>query len=218
MGTRLLDDAAALLAVHAPADTTEAGHRARMLALLQAGRAGRLAPCSRSCFDPGHFTASSFVLSPDLGAVLLILHARLGFWMQPGGHVEPDDLSLEAAARREVLEETGLGGLERWPPGCPGLLDVDIHHIPARRDEPSHAELSRGAGADGSNSALPGRRHEPAHHHFDLRWLFRSPSAILGESDEVRGVRWVPLAEVASVRSDASVMRAITRIRALLVP
>ncbi|MFH1463055.1 MAG: NUDIX hydrolase [Pseudomonadota bacterium] len=193
MGTRLLDDAAALLAVHAPADTTEAGHRARMLALLQAGRAGRLAPCSRSCFDPGHFTASSFVLSPDLGAVLLILHARLGFWMQPGGHVEPDDLSLEAAARREVLEETGLGGLERWPPGCPGLLDVDIHRIPARRDEPSHE-------------------------HFDLRWLFRSPSATLGESDEVRGVRWVPLAEVASVRSDASVMRAITRIRALLVP
>ncbi len=31
-----------------------------------------------------------------------------GMWALPGGHLNTDDLSLEAAAQREVREETGL--------------------------------------------------------------------------------------------------------------
>jgi 8-oxo-dGTP pyrophosphatase MutT (NUDIX family) len=37
-----------------------------------------------------HFTATGIVLHAD--AVLLIEHARLRWWMPPGGHVEPEPL------------------------------------------------------------------------------------------------------------------------------
>ncbi len=183
-----------LLEAHPPVDATEADHRQRMIELVEAGLAGRLDPFSRTTFAPGHFTASSFVLHPDQRAVLLILHAKLGFWMQPGGHFEAEDASLIAAARREVAEETGLAELRRWASSAPlGLLDVDIHTIPARRSEPEHL-------------------------HFDLRFLFRSPSAQLVDSDEVHGAQWVPVEDFEHVRSDASVMRAVQRIRQLLGP
>ena len=39
--------------------------------------------------------------------MLLHLHRKLGMWLPPGGHIEPDELPDEAAVR-EVLEETGI--------------------------------------------------------------------------------------------------------------
>lgn len=52
-----------------------------------------------------HFTATAFVVRGD--ATLLHWHRRLGQWMPPGGHIEPDE-DPAAAALREVHEETGL--------------------------------------------------------------------------------------------------------------
>jgi 8-oxo-dGTP pyrophosphatase MutT (NUDIX family) len=56
-------------------------------------------------------TASAFVFHQDPGSgrwlLALVDHPRLGEWMPPGGHVEPDESAAEAAVR-EVLEETGL--------------------------------------------------------------------------------------------------------------
>src|SRR6266571_6985866 len=59
------------------------------------------------------------------GAILLIRHKRLGQWLPVGGEIEQGETPLEAA-RRELLEETGLGG--RFPEGLgvdgtpPGFL------------------------------------------------------------------------------------------------
>jgi 8-oxo-dGTP pyrophosphatase MutT (NUDIX family) len=64
----------------------------------------------RSCV-PGHLTASTLVLSADRTAVLLTLHPRVGRWVQLGGHCEPGDPDLVAAARREAGEESGLEDL-----------------------------------------------------------------------------------------------------------
>jgi 8-oxo-dGTP pyrophosphatase MutT (NUDIX family) len=52
-----------------------------------------------------HFTATAFVVRD--GATLLHWHRRLGQWMPPGGHIEPDEEPVEAVLR-EVREETGL--------------------------------------------------------------------------------------------------------------
>lgn len=60
---------------------------------------------------PSHVTASAIVLSPDARQTCLVLHGRIGKWVQPGGHLEADDQTLAGAAAREVVEETGLSGL-----------------------------------------------------------------------------------------------------------
>lgn len=124
----------------------------------------------RHHFDPGHVTASSFVVHPYRPAVALVFHRKLQAWLQPGGHVEPDDISHQSAARREVAEETGLTDLEAL-----GIIDLDIHSFPARD-------------------------HQPAHLHFDLRWAFRAVSEELTIGDGVSGVRWVPFAEAMTMK------------------
>lgn len=75
----------------------------------------------RSC-EPGHLTASTLVLSADSAAVLLTLHPRVGRWLQLGGHCEPDDPTVVAAALREALEESGFDELTIDP--VPVRLDV----------------------------------------------------------------------------------------------
>ena len=47
------------------------------------------APFHRRQFEPGHFTASAFVLHPSNDSILLIFHEKLRLWLQPGGHVDP---------------------------------------------------------------------------------------------------------------------------------
>jgi 8-oxo-dGTP pyrophosphatase MutT (NUDIX family) len=172
------DAARRALIDYQPADPREQEFRARMLALLDAPT-----PLSRSHFEPGHLTASAFVLSPEGDAVLLIFHRKLGIWVQPGGHVEASDLDLEAAARREVAEEVGL---DLVGPAA-AVFDLDIHDIPARKDE-------------------------PAHQHFDVRFCFHSPTRAFAASDEVADARWVALSEIAQLTSDESVLRAARKL------
>jgi len=147
------------------------------------------APFSRQQFAPGHFTASAFVLSPDRQALLLIHHRKLQRWLQPGGHVEASDRDMVSAARREVQEECRLKA-EDLELLMEQPFDIDIHRIPERKDE-------------------------PAHEHFDLRFLFRCRHLDARPGDEVLDLRYVALDEINELESDASVMRAVARLQQL---
>lgn len=72
--------------------------------------------------DPVHVTGSALVVG-ERGTVLL-LHKRLGIWVQPGGHVDPGELPAQAALR-EATEETGLA--VRHPASGALLGHVDEH-------------------------------------------------------------------------------------------
>ena len=98
----------ALLEQYQPIDLQEQTFREQMQALWEQGDQA----CSRRNLSPGHFTASAFVISPDRQRVALIAHPKLKRWLQPGGHIEAEDSSAEAAARREVLEELGISEIE----------------------------------------------------------------------------------------------------------
>ena len=176
----MLDAITTLLTDHVPADATEARHLDTMRRALSGGAS----VCARSWFDPGHFTASAFVLAPDRTGLLLVHHSKLRRWLQPGGHLEPHDVDPIAAARREVLEETGLDALA--VDGA-GLFDVDVHGIPARRDEPAHL-------------------------HLDLRFAFVAAHAAVVAGDGVDAARFVPLAELDVITSDESLHRAVRKL------
>ncbi|MFD5659528.1 NUDIX domain-containing protein [Streptomyces hirsutus] len=60
----------------------------------------------RSTFS-GHVTCGAVVVD-QLGRVLHVLHRASGKVLAPGGHTEPEDESLAAAALRELHKETGI--------------------------------------------------------------------------------------------------------------
>jgi len=136
----------------------------------------------------GHLTGSAFVVDRDRERLLLIHHKALGRWLQPGGHADGDP-DLVAVARREALEETGVGELDLL---VPGPWDLDIHRIPERRGVPEHL-------------------------HYDVRFLFSLAGGMDLQSDEreVHAAAWVPLADLASFGIEESVLRPARRIALL---
>jgi 8-oxo-dGTP pyrophosphatase MutT (NUDIX family) len=100
---------------------------------------------SRAC-RVGHVTASALVVDRSRARTLLTLHPRAGRWLQLGGHVEEDDLSLRAAARRETVEESGIPDVEisvepihldRHPVSCWGSPSVhwDVQYLAVVADD-----------------------------------------------------------------------------------
>lgn len=72
---------------------------------------------------PAHLTASCVVLDPSGEHVLLTHHRRARRWFQFGGHLEPGDAGVHAAATREAREESGLPTLTPLPQ----IVELDRH-------------------------------------------------------------------------------------------
>jgi 8-oxo-dGTP pyrophosphatase MutT (NUDIX family) len=175
---------------HPGADDKERRDRDAILALLR----GTPEPFSRAQFSPGHLTGSAFVLDAKEERLLMLHHAKLDRWLQPGGHFEPGETDPFATALREAEEETGIRGL--FPhPRAPRPFDVDVHSIPERRR---------------------GEQLEPAHEHHDIRYLLVAPhGAEATISAESKGLAWRPLAEAAGPDADAGLRRAVGKVRFL---
>lgn len=138
---------------------------------------------NEDCFDRnltiGHITGSAWIVEASGKRVLLTHHRKLNIWVQPGGHSDGDP-DVAAVAFREAREETGISGLEFMDRK---IFDVDIHAIPARRDEP---------------------RHE----HFDVRFALRAVgSNEFVVSDESHDLAWVSLDDLEQFTTEPSMLR-----------
>lgn len=125
---------------------------------------------SRRTF-PMHVTVGALLVRGE--KVLLVDHRAYGIQLQPGGHLEPTDVTLIDAAVRELTEETGVD---------PGQVSPASH-------TPVYIEYGR----------VPARpaKDEPEHFHLDIGYSFTtSAHADVGriQESEVRGAAWHPLA------------------------
>jgi 8-oxo-dGTP pyrophosphatase MutT (NUDIX family) len=136
-------------------------------------------PCFERTHLPGHLTGSAWIVDVARTHVLLVHHAKLNKWVQPGGHADGDENMLRVALK-EAEEETGLTKfniISNRP------YDVDIHIIPKRVDFPEHF-------------------------HFDLRFLLEADmNEPIKVSEESHDVKWVRLDELENYNRERSVLR-----------
>ena len=90
---------------YAPVDLEQQQLRAQFLSRLDDGAVRRE-------HQPDHLTASAVILDDSRRHTLLVLHAKVGLWLQPGGHLEDGDATLADGAVREASEETGVVDLQ----------------------------------------------------------------------------------------------------------
>ena len=126
----------------------------------------------------GHITASAWIVDEAQSHALLLHHGKLNKWLQPGGHVE-EDADILSASMREAREETGVD----VKPHSEKIFDVDIHEIPVRPNEPAHL-------------------------HYDIRFLLIADKAApLLVSSESKDLAWVALSEIETLTQEESVLR-----------
>ncbi|MGV8911764.1 MAG: NUDIX hydrolase [Rhodoglobus sp.] len=133
--------------------------RERYLTFVAAGGADAL----QRDGGPEHVTASCFVFSPDFENVLLCFHRKGQFWVQFGGHVEPQDATVADAALREAREESGIAELTLR---SDAIVDLDRHEL--------HGGFACAA-------------------HWDVGFVaIAAPDVDVAVSDESEAVRWFP--------------------------
>ena len=126
-----------------------------------------------------HYTASAIVLD-DHHQVLLVHHNKIGQWLYPGGHIDPNEDPAQAA-QREVFEETGIH--------TQVISDELFAHPAVTTHAPPYTVIEM----DVTDTKVG------THRHIDLVYVLRATSGELAaQLDEVGGVRWVPLADVAA--------------------
>jgi 8-oxo-dGTP pyrophosphatase MutT (NUDIX family) len=137
-----------------------------------------------SCFErtnlPGHVTGSVWIVDASRTRVLLVHHAKLNKWVQPGGHADGDENILRVALK-EAEEETGLKEFTIIDNTKP--FDIDIHLIPRRPDFPEHF-------------------------HYDVRFLLQADvNELIQVSEESHDVKWIDLDDLEKYTSERSVLR-----------
>ena len=131
----------------------------------------------RDCWR-GHITGSAWLVNGAGTHVLLTHHKKLKMWLQLGGHSDGDP-NTAAVALREAREESGL----KVKLLTDALFDVDVHPIPARKNDPEH-------------------------HHYDVRFIMQTVgSEDFVISEESLDLAWVPIDSLTDYTQEGTILR-----------
>lgn len=173
-----------LVCEYYPTDLEEQSYKRRFLDLIE-----EKSDCfERTCFDPGHITASAWVLNHTSKQVLLMHHRKLDSWFQLGGHCDGSPYALQTAIK-ESQEESGILDIV---PVFNTIFDLDIHLIPANKKE-------------------------PAHYHYDVRFLLRVQEDIpFVKNRESIALAWFGLDREALPTQVPSIIRMFNKWKGLI--
>ena len=133
------------------------------------------------CFErdcwAGHITGSAWLVNAAGTHVLLTHHRKLGRWLQLGGHSDGES-NTRLAARREAEEESGLTVRELDE----AVFDLDVHEIPARKSDPAHL-------------------------HYDVRFVFQAEHEDFRVSAESLELAWAAIENLEAYSDEESVLR-----------
>ena len=139
-----------------------------------------------------HYTASAVVFDQTLEHVLLIHHNKIGLWLYPGGHIDPNE-DPAGAAVREVQEETGL---------TVEVIGEPAFAHPAVASLPTPWAIIE---MDVKDSKVG------AHRHIDHVYICRhTGGALAAQLAEVGAARWVPIADITGLPAPAELPDLIT--------
>ena len=163
-----------ILATYAAEHPAECATVERFLAFVRSQPA-----CFARQLEPGHVTASAWLVDRTEARVLLTHHRQLDRWIQLGGHADGDP-DVAAVSLREAAEESGLDALEVEGRRA---FDVDVHDIPAWGTVPAHL-------------------------HFDVRFVVRHRgSGDFKASPESKALAWFDVRRLAVEAEEATIRR-----------
>lgn len=168
-----------LLEKYTPSSLDEQKHKEQMVKFIE-----RCPNCFERSLEEGHITASAWLLSFCKTKALLLHHAKLDIWCQPGGHADGNSNPL-AVALQEAKEESGIEEIE---PLQTSIFDIDIHTIPATSFTKEHL-------------------------HYDVRFLLyiTSPTASVLINKESKKFAWIEANKKVRLTKERSILRMIEK-------
>jgi len=164
------------LQAHQPFDANEAAMLQQMIQFVEDS------PLAYSRENlAGHITASAWIVNPAFDQVLMLHHAKLNKWLQPGGHADGNE-NLFEVVKSELEEETGIAGI-----ADPQLFDIDIHAIPARGEVPEHL-----------------------HYDVRFLVVVSADQAFM-RNEESNDLNWFPLQDILKLNGESSIARMVNR-------
>ncbi len=134
--------------------------------------------CDWNNFD-GHLVAGGFIYSKKENKFLVMYHNDLKMYLYPGGHVDKEDSNPLVAAKREVIEETGIVNFDIVSVSSDKVvpIDIDTQKIPYNE-----------------------RLDLPSHYHFDFRYLFviDEITDVIVDTSELSDYKWISIDELSS--------------------
>ncbi len=145
------------------------------------------------------FTASVWLLSQGSPKkVLLIHHKKLGTWMQPGGHIEPDENPIQGAVR-EVREETG----------------IDISELLTVGDRVDEYAFLMPSPKFIMEQSIPAHGEQPDHFHIDLEYVVEVPEQVVQHQlAESHDIGWFTFEEMQSLHTFKNTQEIVSRLLA----
>ncbi len=150
------------------------------------------------------------------GKVLLVKHKKLGIWLNPGGHIDKDELPHQAA-EREFWEETGVkvvafdpfveslvGGGEDST-FFPNPISTNVHWV-------NHESYDLRMQAEDTSKRVPTKKWKRGcEQHVGFFYLLKAVDGFefTQNTEETDGIAWFSLEEILNIETKADIRNEI---------